>query len=102
MKQHITIEQLNELSPYKKSEWFDWALKHGYARVKSTKNNHLGVQTDSEMDMPTIGQMIEFLRESDGGKYKLGHAIGKGLLEESTEFCDALFSAVKEVLEHED
>lgn len=111
MKHNITIEQLMELTPKNQIKLKRWALKHHYYWDLS------------------IGQMIEFLDEQhywdcqpDGQKYGYkdwvcifkdscasdwfisdtdGHRYKKQghIRYHVGELCDALFSAVKEVLE---
>lgn len=102
MKQEITVEQLNELSPKNLIKIKRWALKrHYYADL-------------------SIGQMIEFLEEHTGGNdFDIRiHSAGSGWkkpgqrlvdinglpvneIEDEEELCDALWEAVKEVLENE-
>jgi hypothetical protein len=98
MKQHITVDQLNELSKRSRDKLEEYMSIKGYW---TTTMFHLG---------PSIGQMIEFLDEHidhrfgdnwwnelfygdyDGGIY---------LREENKEISDALWEAVKEILNKE-
>ena len=90
MKQHITPEQLNELSKraYKKLD--KWMSSHGY--------------WTSTMVVwgPNIGQMIEFLNwENEPLKMTefLALFIDDRQHGKDIGLCDALWEAVKEVLE---
>jgi len=85
MKQHITIEQLNELSD---EQW---------VRLK---------KWNKDMSLLSIGQMIEFLDEEDD-YFKTWYRQGKSKISKEcrtfewlydTELCNALWEAVKEVL----
>lgn len=92
MKQTITPEQLDELSEgglYKLRDWLE------------SINIIEGLPADRK-PLLSIGQMIEFL---DGhgaqAQFKLGIAIAKWSERDEPELCDALWEAVKEVLEHD-
>lgn len=111
MKKYITYEQFNELKTIEKSTWFDWSLKKGYAnKIKDNWSGGINTVVESEMQMPNIGQMIEFLEEHikyNGcfyyGTEDLDRAI-EGLnfnIQWKEELCDALWERVKEVLNHE-
>ena len=95
MKQHITQEQLNELSIEAYSKLGDWLSK--------------GEQFKTRDLLLCIGQMVEFLEEEfnttmsswqtwtvtlDQGKF---NKTEKRFV--ATELCDALWEATKEVLE---
>ena len=93
MKQYITLEQLAELSPTQHTAWREWLESKGiYGQT------HL---------MSNIGMMIEFLQESkniekitsDPSEYFQTNRRFRFWEEES--FCDALWEAVKQVLENE-
>ena len=84
MKQHITIEQLNELNDKQKKELEDWTFEH----IIMTQKKFI--------PLLSIGQMIEFL----GIDYY--HAIAEyGGIDwvEPDKMCDELWEAVKEVLD---
>ena len=110
MKQHITKSQLNELSDKGKDRLKEWFVRdfkwQGQAFVVPTRD----VDFVSSIN---IGQLIEFLEESREyrnefsiirASYENDWIVGKrqeggevaGLLAE--ELCDALWEAVKEVL----
>lgn len=101
MKQHITKEQFDELSEKGKKEFKEWLDKKDYYVLKI-----LGIPK-YEIN---IGIMIEFLDEHlqglcldlDINKGKVG---GNCYINGNTisslnppEFCDALWEAVKEIL----
>lgn len=99
MKQHITEDQYNDLSKKSENKWYDWALKHHY----TFNEVHPGVDEQSGKALesfPTIGQMIEFLGDDWLEKVDK-EPIGDGCLypPNNKYFCDALWQAVKEVLE---
>jgi hypothetical protein len=95
VKQHITEEQFNELSFHASNMLADWMGKHKYKNV-----------------FPTIGQMIEFLDEHlerhgyidqyHDHNIVVGEAGWNGDVSigwnDYEELCDALWEAVKEVL----
>jgi len=98
MKQHITVEQLNELSENGKSNLVDWY----------NENNKLPVfQPIPETDLLlSIGQMIEFLDKNNDTNWEIRlhkprYDVRTYLSEEEDhgELCDALWGAVEEVLE---
>lgn len=138
MKQHITDEQLGELSNKGKNrlrKW--WKPKHGdlyypigrfhlgmdikkieeSAKIRKKilgtreildivdKLHPSKIEKDS-MPLLSIGQMIEFL-EHKGGNFQIFHNIRSDNQicdwivrgHKSQELCDALWEAVKEVLE---
>lgn len=106
MKQHITIEQLRELSPAAYDKWLDV--------LPTTKRFTNSTTAAGET---TIGQMIEFLdehyrpaeitlrlhtgSESDGHRRRYDIFVeGPGEIEDDhLELCDALWAAVREILE---
>jgi hypothetical protein len=98
MKQHITLSQLNVLSEEGKRRYWAYSKNRGWRRP------------DSDYDLWSIGQMIEFLDEKRKGKWFL-HTQDRILYwgennEYSydyydSELCDALWQAVKEILEHD-
>jgi len=113
MKQHITLEQINELSGKGKEVLEDWTF------------NNIMMTKKAFIPLLSIGQMIEFLDES--GEYSLlkvhsevlglPNNWGVGLFDnfnlrdgwvgneyiikyqENVELCDALWEAVKEAWE---
>ena len=89
MKQHITIEQLNELSEKGKQKYSN------YCRKKRWKGRHdLMIYPVLNCNLPllSIGQMIEFVSLE---------CIPYDIWETSTEknFCDRLWGVSKEKLE---
>jgi hypothetical protein len=140
MKQHITVDQLNELSDKAKEKLRGWWKPEEFdlvlVRMDSVKENrHVDhIFTYSELSqvkkpeyikkdnlpLPSIGQMIEFLDDHDflhDGTFEngtinkfekfnsnlsgKGEFIGWGVMYEDSkpELCDALWEAVKQVLE---
>lgn len=132
MKQHITPEQLKELSPSgKKKLWELWEPKQGdlyynyknggaiftvrsMGRKKANRNDG----KDKIYPILSIGQMIEFLDYHIDNLEIKGHSVPSGSLLGQSEYilvwdisggewneiedeqilCDALWEAVKEVL----
>lgn len=117
MKQHITIEQWNELTKQAQEE-----LKSWYVKRDDEMEGHLEYIIFGVLAVPllSIGQMIEFLDEyfskkqydfdirihSAGSAWKYpGQRLTdlnppiKYEIEDEVEICDALWEAVKEVLE---
>lgn len=112
MKQHITIEQLNELSGKGKAKLTEYILPR--TEFKNLKELY------SFYPLLSIGQMLEFLDEQEAysilnrpgeERWVTGiikdYNLGEGWIEEEyiinahkgEELCDALWEAVKEVLE---
>jgi hypothetical protein len=96
MKQNITTKQLNELSEEGEERLREWIVDH----------SEYYPDWDAQWPLPllSIGRMIEFLGdvvidvdlvdgELNGGGY-INETMDDGL-----QFCDALWEAVKEVLE---
>ncbi len=98
MKQHITEKQFNELGNKGESTLFRWGKKRGLP----------------SKPLLSMGQMLEFLDEKK--KWKMFMSInhftgsncwgimdglnqGRPVLYSSKELCDALWEAVKEILE---
>ena len=114
MKQHITIEQLNELSNEGKEKLRKWCDKKDYIKA-----DIMALATNKPMPLPllNIGQMIEFLQgnlinietieqagevgECPPLKFMITSSIDSFDDQESLELCDALWEAVKEVLKRE-
>ena len=118
MKQHITVEQARELNKEQFNKLYDWAenkypefFPHGVIMMLESSEKSLSRCID-------IGRMIEFLDEKDFfhkiNRYqnigKVGLEIGDNKFVENwnvdgkksfqkKELCDALWEAVKEVLE---
>lgn len=124
MKQHITVEQLNELNQSEKHRLGLWCYKHKYFCVlRVTPPGEYGSMSDLKtgkhwmIDKPllSICQMIEFLyekRKRDWCIYfgkKLAFviandgttALGKTSTVRNGELCDGLWILVKELLEGE-
>jgi hypothetical protein len=106
MKQHITPKQLAELSEKGKEKYFRWVSK--YYPVKDAG----GACSGYRGPLLSIGQMIELLKEKGWEAIELGEihsknacivhclrgkSAGKWFIEKTR--CDALWQAVKEVLE---
>lgn len=114
MKQHITVEQLKELDEKGKKklrEW--WKIKDGniYWFPKDEERNegtavfkYGMIPDDKDTPLLSIGQMIEFLGEN--WYHRLfyfttvtgGYGLSGLMKRYDGEFCDALWMAVKEVL----
>ncbi len=113
MKQHITVEQSRELSEKGQNKFSDWLINEtdwaptikveplvkqadgGYSIVKkmTTGEQHI-----------TIGRMIEFLGEKLVGFWRgegrKGWEVDVGMTTYKADvLCDALWKAVKKVLE---
>jgi len=94
MKQHISVEQLNELSKSAHDKWLD---------VLPTTKRFTDSTTASEES--TIGQMIEFLLEKNNLPFDED---GSPVLPVYTDpisneaICDELWATVKEVLDKDD
>ena len=114
MKQNITKEQLEETSVKGKAKLENWMSSRGYWTITMF---HLG---------PSIGQMIEFLDEYSNKNWKIDTEHHEdpvnckdhlglmeysvrgdddkgrfGFIAENEELCDALWEAVKQILEQE-
>lgn len=94
MKQHITVEQLNDLSEKQLRNYLKW-IDEKYYRSSGVWNENL----------ISIGQMIEFLYQNetvvieseDRESPHMGWIVNKKY--RAVELCDALWQFVKEVLE---
>ena len=122
MKQHITVEQLNELSEKGKEKlrkWWkpivgDWFDDDGYMRIiPDDETKGAFVLNSFHTPLLSIGQMIEFLdfgndfsieyEESNDSwriywglpkkQYKSGNPYG------DSELCDSLWEACREILD---
>lgn len=113
MKQHITVKQLEELSEKGKERLVEWMYS---LMPQPTKGSCYILPTDNDNQISffmTIGQMIEFLLdqkkvftgydslcETNGFHLHLNYGIEIFFNDAGEkEFCDALWEAVKEVLE---
>ena len=103
MKQHITPEQLNELSEKGRKKLWAWCKEKGYLGIIDHSR-----PLEYYMKPFSIGQMVEFLvdqfegvkiewTDSNACIVKVPGVIGVGGNREG--LCDALWEAVKEVLE---
>lgn len=123
MKQHITVEQFNELSKKGKKTFWEWINSRRWMAIPEGK----GYLDYFPMPLLSIGQMIEFLDEHGYApnitKYKKGTKIystvcttdcyevflywgdsgnlDQNIVRVKKELCDALWSAVKDILEKE-
>jgi len=117
MKQHITEEQYNELSENQKKTWEKSMRNKGYTmeKVYGPPGQYWPFIPDSILNFPSIGEMIEFLDREDA-MLDISREINKkpfasvwhiDLIEKKNlkslavkpELCDALWEAVKEILE---
>lgn len=111
MKQNITLKQLDQLSENGKEKLRKWCFK-------TYPKGFLSIPTDSDCTNPllSIGQMIEFLGVTKIGGLHINTWLDREWSVTRNEFdpleslptktmrkelCNALFSAIKEVLEHE-
>lgn len=104
MKQHISKEQIKELSDKGKERLREWVIKSNLSRDDS-KFIYYKFSNDTYGYLPllSIGQMIEFLgedihfirREETGWRLDTKYCE----YEDYEELCDALWEAVKQVLE---
>lgn len=111
MKQHISIEQLNELTNEQKEKFLNslniFNLPDGLILVDKVK-----FLTEFQFRLPSIGQMIEFL----GDDFKTIYVMNFGIRgdhwnvktekmyyagENGIELCDALWEACKDKLKNE-
>ena len=118
MKQYITPDQLNELSEKGKKRLRKWWKRQdgdlvewlGYERVLHSVSMECEFWPDKEELLPllSIGQMIEFLEDKTKSEFHIfrrvidwkivyegldyGKKLGEGI-------CDALWEAIKEILE---
>lgn len=123
MKQHITVEQLNELSEksrknlikrfkFRKGDWICWSHLKGFTGPELL-NIEPAVNFENIYEcypLLSIGQMIEFLDDNDAyafGKYLTGTNCRswqvkkvkvKQAISQRANLCDALWQAVKEIL----
>lgn len=96
MKQHITEEQLNELSDIGKKTLKEWGLKRNWNNEKPNIVFLTDGKVQGWLPLLSIGQMIEFLNDRELRQFTSRFM---EMVEESDkELCDALWEAVKEVL----
>lgn len=98
MKQHITVEQLNELSEKGRVALRRWTL----ARFPETRGVYVEwVRTSPPLPLLSIGQMIEFLDQYILDEILSPNQVGEceGFIKKE-KLCDTLWEAVKEVLEY--
>lgn len=125
MKQHITVSDLDQLTPAGKKRLIKaFKLEHGDYYVAKVQGSweiflHGGLNGISQMiadkpfmPLPSIGRLIEFLDEQKWHRcFEISHAVDIWLVADayygvthgdrewvSKELCDALFSAVKDIL----
>ncbi len=115
MRQHISIEQLNELSEKGRDRLRKWCIKKNYYEWIDISMPSALVKTPSTIKKKirplSIGRMIEFLDEHSHAGHEFWIDIidewqwdAEALWNESNntkhlELCDALWEACKEVLE---
>lgn len=122
MKQHITADQLNELSPKAKEKLREW-WKPDISDLLYRPDNPEGLQEIMGFigeapikkecyPLLSIGQMIEFLDENGRLWIEQEEEIDEDIPKKyrvqsrqheywSTELCDALWQACEEILEKE-
>lgn len=111
MKQHIIEKQLNELSEEGKEKLAGW---YGQPERRNHRDNYCVVcnkplHTDNKrisrfiLPLLSIGQMIEFLGDNNKRLVEIvayySRATKSVVKNYEGELCDALWEAVKEVLE---
>lgn len=105
MKQHIAVDQLNELSQKQRLALRKYMLKDWARPMVNKKGESIHAEIPTEDYLLSIGQMIEFLVEKTNHKFDdilyegtnwavyYGYGSTKRI-----ELCDALWEAVKKVL----
>lgn len=106
MKQHVTIEQLNELSQSAREKLRKYKLDSWAEPLHDARKTgpHAGkiyyAQIPTEEYLLSIGQMIEFLGEDWWfDLFDIPDTEGAVIKTYDGELCDALWETVKEVLE---
>jgi hypothetical protein len=119
MKQHITIEQFNELSDKGKQSLRKYVLKELAEPIKDARTTGPFAGAIYHLEVPaedyilSIGQMIEFLNTThtvqiqqwmdEFKDWRVGLDWSSAehfyYIVEKPELCDALWEAVKEILE---
>ena len=113
MKQNITPEQLDELSNKAKDKLNKWMQDHNYHSYKSvTTIATTGETITGYVITPlSIGQMIEFLENNTKYQfYIFRRTLDWKIIHEELQYgktlniklCDALWEAVKEVLNNKE
>ena len=92
MKQHITVDQLDELSVEGRGKLANWCFENGYP-VNATQ--------DLSKLFLSIGQMVEFLDDKSNLVNSGCHGFKEIQWDGGKELCDALWEACKKVLEKE-
>lgn len=100
MKQHISVEDLQQLSDKGKGRLIEWWASHQFSTCEIYRES----KNSARYPLLSIGQLIEFLEEKDNFWYQSFWMINneedlfvqKGYV---SELCDSLWEAVKEVLE---
>jgi len=106
MKQHITVQDLNQLSKTGKKRLRNWCKGKGYGKNELVEWEN-GEKTFLPFDILSIGQMIEFLDEEDDyfktwyrqGNSKVSKTNKTISWEYNEELCDDLWQEVTKVLE---
>lgn len=113
MKQHITVEQLNELSDKLQKKLRVW-FTDNYSDKDIPSSECIDTSGEHRSDWPSsckygyepllsIGQLIEFLDEHNEYEHwweEILYPEGKDIfLKYEGELCDALWEAVKKILE---
>jgi hypothetical protein len=112
VKQRITVEQLNELTGEQKLRLAEWSLKKGYSKEVLPSFEDSPETRRLEVPCLTIGQCIELLSAESwlgitsgtlkpGGPTLWDVDCCEGEQENSLELIDALWEAVKAVLDGE-
>lgn len=117
MKQHISIEQLNDLSDYGKDRLCKWWVPQPGDLVVDRDGKDIETimccedEIDKEIDLPilSIGQMIELLRENITDHYygdeinftgiNVSYRVYASIYIDDSLTCDNLWDACKQVLE---
>ncbi len=100
MKQRITEEQYNELNDKQKYTWYKAMLDAGHHMIVPNYDDGMLMLEG----FPSIGEMIEFLDiniiylENEAGYWGVKTTEDLQDIEPVPELCDALWEAVKEVL----
>lgn len=109
MKQHITVEQLKELTEEQKQRLKDW-WKPGAGDFYVVWDDHVALTTKESKEyinkenctpLLSIGQMIELLHKKDAVNHhfiQAYHNMWRVNTHENIELCDALWEAVKALL----
>lgn len=97
MKQYITLKQLRGLDIVQRYKLFEWMALKGYG--KQIKEDITSTQDHWQVELLSIGQMIEFLIDQKIDMfYKSESHLNELSWPTSQELCDSLWVAVKENL----